>query len=194
MYYTRVFTTECGVLYQRLYDKNYLLPCTYGFYKEGCLREATNTWFIDGLQPDEFRQAVRAHDTTTVDETCERIGDDITEFEGVLRVLGLTQIKGGESSLLLLLLLLRREVPRLMAMSASSDFPVEIVEEITIKRHVITRMSVCHVSLNYMPSGHLSALALCPRVTTNNVKVSGKMNTIWRRHLELLPMLQLKLR
>ena len=50
--------------------------------------------FIDGLQPDKFLLAVRAHDTRTIDETCELISEHITEFEGVIRVLGLTQLKG----------------------------------------------------------------------------------------------------
>ena len=70
-------------------------PALVDSTKKGASAKQVNQWFIDGLQPDEFRQAVRAHDTTTVDDTCEIIGDDITEFEGVLRVLGLTQIKGG---------------------------------------------------------------------------------------------------
>ena len=51
------------------------------------------TWSIDGLQPDECRQTVRAHDTKTIEDTYELIGDDITYFEGVLRVLALTQLK-----------------------------------------------------------------------------------------------------
>ena len=36
---------------------------------------------------------MRAHDTKTTEDTCELIGDDITEFEDVLRVLGITQPK-----------------------------------------------------------------------------------------------------
>ena len=62
--------------------------------EKGASVKQANTWFIDGLQPDEFRLAVRAHDTRTIDETCELISEDITEFEGVVRVLGLTQLKG----------------------------------------------------------------------------------------------------
>ena len=69
-------------------------PALVDSTKKGASATQANKWFIDGLQPEEFRQAVLAHDTKTVDETCEIIGDDITEFEGVLRVLGLTQIKG----------------------------------------------------------------------------------------------------
>ena len=62
--------------------------------KKGASAKQANTWIIDGLQPDEFCQAVRAHDTRTLEDTCELISDDITEFEGVIRVLGITQLKG----------------------------------------------------------------------------------------------------
>ena len=41
--------------------------------KKGASAKQANTWFIDGT---------------------ELIGEDITEFEGGLRVLGLTQLKG----------------------------------------------------------------------------------------------------
>ena len=69
-------------------------PALVDSTKKGASAKQANTWFIDGLQPDEFRQAVRAHDTKEIEETCELISEDITEFEGVLRVLGLTQLKG----------------------------------------------------------------------------------------------------
>ena len=36
---------------------------------------------------------MRAHDVKTLEDTCELVGDDITELESVLRVLGLTQLK-----------------------------------------------------------------------------------------------------
>ena len=62
--------------------------------KKGASAKQANTWFIDGLQSAEFRQAVRAHDTKELDETCKLISEDITELERVLRVLGLTQLKG----------------------------------------------------------------------------------------------------
>ena len=69
-------------------------PALVDSTKKGASAKQANTWFIDGLQPDDFLQTVRAHDTRTVDETCELISEEITELEGVLRVLGLTQLKG----------------------------------------------------------------------------------------------------
>ena len=69
-------------------------PALVDSTKKGASSKQANTWFIDGLQPNEFRLAVRAHDTRTIDENCELISEDITEFEGVVRVLGLTQLKG----------------------------------------------------------------------------------------------------
>ena len=69
-------------------------PALVNSAKKGASMKQANTWFIDGLQPGKFRQAVRAHDTKSIEDTCEPISDDITEFEGVLRVLGITQLKG----------------------------------------------------------------------------------------------------
>ena len=68
-------------------------PALVDSTKKGASPKQANTWFIDELQPDEFRQAVRGHDTKTIEETCEFIVDDVTEFVGVLRVLGFTQLK-----------------------------------------------------------------------------------------------------
>ena len=53
-------------------------PALVDSTKKGASAKQANLWFIDGLQPDEFRQAVRAHDKRTVDETCELISEDIT--------------------------------------------------------------------------------------------------------------------
>ena len=61
---------------------------------KGSSTKQADTWFIDGLHPENFTKAVRAHDTKTVEDTCEPIGDDITVYEGILRVLDITQLKG----------------------------------------------------------------------------------------------------
>ena len=65
-----------------------MLPSACGLHQEGRICEASQ-YFIDGLQPDKFLQAVQAHDTNIIQNTCELIGDDITESEGVLWVLGI---------------------------------------------------------------------------------------------------------
>ena len=71
-------------------------PALVDCKKKGATEKQANTWFIDGLQPDEIQTAVRAHDTKTIDDTNDLLGDDITEFEGYMRIAKVTKAKGGK--------------------------------------------------------------------------------------------------
>ena len=71
-------------------------PALVDYKKKGATEKQANIWFIDGLQPDEFQTAVRAHDTKTIDDTNETLNDDITEFEGYMRIAQVTKAKGGK--------------------------------------------------------------------------------------------------
>ena len=71
---TRLFTTECGDLYQRLHD-------VCGIYHEGRLSEVGQR-VVHRRTP--ALKIDKQSETETVKATCEQISYDTTEYDGVL--------------------------------------------------------------------------------------------------------------